>query len=106
MYKKAEGKKLIPAWLTLSNKKQELKKRIYLTDLLFEVQENTLRKAHARKLWLTLVNNGFYLHPALEKQYSKQRVCFFDGGEITTKRADDGNYEESCTECGYIYSER
>lgn len=99
-------RKFIPAWLTLSNQKTELNKRIYLTDLLFEVKQGSLRKAGAGRLWQVLATAGFYLHPSLEEQYVKQRVCFFDGGEIVTKRADDGNYEESCVECRYIYLEK
>lgn len=92
--------------MILSNKPQELNKKIFLHDLLFEVKEDTLIKANARKLWLVLSNNGFYLHPALEKQYMKQRVCFFCSGEIVTHKADEGNYEEVCSECGYRYLER
>ena len=95
-----------PAWLILSNKPEEIKDNIFLYDLLFQVGESTLKKANAKKLWLVLSNNGLYLHPSLEKQYMQQRVCFFDGGEIITHKADDGNYEESCSECGYIYFEQ
>ena len=106
LYKKAESTKLPQAWLILSNKPTELKKKIFLRDLLFEVKENTLTKANARKLWLVLSNNGFYLHPALEKQYMKQRICFFCSGEIVTHKADEGNYEEICNTCDYLYNEK
>ena len=106
MPQKAQSKKLLPAWLILSNKPEELKNKIFLCDLLFEVKEDTLVRANARKLWLTLSSRGLYLHPALEAQYMKQRVCFFCGGEIITHKADEGNYEEVCSDCGYTYLEK
>ena len=34
-----------------------------------------------------------------EKQYKKQRTCFFCSGEIVTHKADEGNYEEVCGDC-------
>lgn len=105
MIKKAESMKVQPAWMILTNKHQEFKKKIFINDLLFEIKADSLVKANARRLWLILSNNGFYLHPSLEKQYVNQRVCFFCGGEIVTHKADEGNYEETCSECGYIYLE-
>ncbi len=103
---KAKGEPVKVAWMILSNKPEEIDKKIFLTDLFFEAKQDTLIKANTRKLWLVLSQNGFYLHPAIEKQYMKQRTCFFDGAEIVTKKADEGNYEEVCLECGYIYNEK
>lgn len=103
---KAQGKPVPVAWLILSNEPAELERKIFLNDMLFEAKENTAHKATPRKLWLVLAQNGFYLHPGIEKQYMKQRTCFFDGADITTRKADEGNYEETCSECGYIYNEK
>ena len=92
--------------MILSNKPEKFKDKLFLKDLLFEVKDGKLVKVDSRKLWLLLSNRGIYMHPLLEEQYMNQRVCFFCGGDIITRQADEGNYEEICSDCGYIYMER
>lgn len=92
--------------MTLSNKQEQFDKRFFLADLFSQYEADKLDKVNARKLWVTLAEVGIYLNPNLEKQYLLQRACFFCSGEIVTKKADEGNYEEVCGECGYMYEER
>jgi hypothetical protein len=67
--------------------------------------EGKLERANPVDLWSILAKHGIYAHPMLIHQYGKQLTCLWCGGLITRKVIDEQNWEDSCTQCGFTYSE-